>query len=420
MAKESTNVFEQGPPRRRVLLALAWYSVAIHRGVTRYAHEAGWVLDGGFVRVALVPGAWRGDGVIAVFGIQDNLDQYLRQLDLPIVNIGYNHQGSAIPDVSADVSGVGAMAAAHFVTRGFRNIAYYQFNETAGEIRHRDAFVLACATHGVKAHVLGPMQSGDVDRGSSRESLHDRLGQMLVELPKPLAVFAEFDDRAIDVMDAAMLKGLRVPEQIAILGVDNDELRCPFAPVPLSSIDNDEERIGYEAARVLDQLMDGQKPPKSAIRVPPLGVVVRQSTNILAIPHEHVAGALRLIWEHYSDPIDASTVARQIPLSYPQLHSSFVKHVGHSMAEELMRRRIEHAQRLLADVEIKMPEVARRSGFGSADRMGRVFMRELGITPSDFRRQTALRTTEAEQVPDLRESPAKPAKLLSVTSDDDD
>jgi LacI family transcriptional regulator len=120
--------------------------------------------------------------------------------------------------------------------------------------------------------------------------------------------------------------------------------------------------------------------------VPPKGVVVRQSTNILAIPHEYVAMALRLIWENYIRNIGVADIANEVPMSYPQLHASFVKYVGHSIGEELTRRRVEHAQRLLSDPEIKAHEVARQSGFTSADHMSRVFNRRLGISVSEYRK----------------------------------
>jgi LacI family transcriptional regulator len=251
----------------------------------------------------------------------------------------------------------------------------------------------------------------------STADVYEHVGRQLASIPKPVAVLAEYDDRAIDVLDAALLAGLKVPEQVAVLGVDNDELRCPFAPVPLSSIDNDEERIGYEAARVLDDLLHGKPKPAQPLRIPPRRVVVRQSTNILAIPHEHVAMALRMIWEHYHEPIDAVRVANEIPLSYPQLHVSFVKHVGHSMADEIERLRLEHAQQLLISTDSKLSEVARKSGFGSADRMGRVFMRRLNICPSDYRitmkgasSQTVNRGTEAR--PAAFDQIEQPAEML--------
>jgi LacI family transcriptional regulator len=232
-------------------------------------------------------------------------------------------------------------------------------------------------------------------------------------LPKPVAVTAEYDDLAIEVIDAALSAGLRIPEQVAVLGVDNDELRCPFTPVPLSSIDNDEDRIGYEAAKQLQRLFEGKASASGPVLIAPRRVIVRQSTNVLAIQHEHVATALRMIWEHYTEPIDATRLAADIPLSYTQLHESFMKHVGHSMAEELERRRIEHAQRLLSTTDMKMVEVARKSGFGSADRMGRVFQRRLQVTPSEYRKQIADGTDLAP--PSAFESYARPAAFHQIS-----
>jgi LacI family transcriptional regulator len=364
-------------------VALAWYSIAIHRGITRFAHSAGWILDGGFVREGSLPARWRGDGVIVVSGIHADVDAFVARLRVPTVNIGYH--APKLPSVAADSAAVGRLAAEHFLSRGFRHFAFYESSRTPGEISRRDGFVEVLRKAGHQVHLLGPPAAAGRAGPRSRDDRWTLLGRQLARLPKPIAVMAEYDDRAIDVIDAALLAGLRVPEQVAVLGVDNDELRCPFASVPLSSIDNDEGRVGFEAARLLQRLMNGQRPPSGPVLIPPRGIVVRQSTNILAIPHEHVATALRLIWEHYTDPIDVARVAQQIPISYAQLHASFVKHVGHTMADEIETRRLEHARRLLTETDAKVSEVARRSGFGSADRMGRVFVRRLNTTPSDYR-----------------------------------
>ena len=130
--------------------------------------------------------------------------------------------------------------------------------------------------------------------------------------------------------------------------------------------------------------MSGQKLRQTMILVQSKGVVVRQSTNTLAIPHEQVARALRIIWEHYTESIDVASVADQLPLSYQQLHTVFVRYVGHTMSDELTQRRLEHAQRLLAKTDAKLAHVAEQSGFGNAGRMGRVFMRKLSMTPANI------------------------------------
>ncbi len=364
------------------MVALAWYSVAIHRGITRYAYEAGWILDGGYVRSGYQPGSLDVDGVLSVLGMHKELDRHLKRMAVPIVNIGYGGPPD-VPSVAADGRLIGQMAAEHFSSRGFRNFAYFMWSRSGGEVPRWEGFRDALAQLGHTAHLIGPLH--DSHMSPPRADLYRYLSVQLEALAKPVGVFCEYDDHSISVLDAALMSDLRVPEQVAVLGVDNDELRCPFAPIPLSSIDNNEERIGYEAAKLLDGVLQGQPTSTEPVLIPPRSVIVRQSTNILAIPHEEVAMALRLIWQHYTEPIDVIRVAERVPLSYPQLHATFVKHVGHSMAEELTRRRLEHAQRLLSSTEMKVSEIARLSGFGSSDRIGRVFMRKLKMSPSDYR-----------------------------------
>ena len=376
--------FEPSNRRKRVLLALGWYSIAIHRGITRFAHDSNWVLSGGFVRHGWLPDPWKGDGVITVFGMHADVDQQVRKLRLPTVNMGY-YTFPGVPTVAADSRAIGKMAAEHFMSRGFKHFAFYEHSRMPGERTRREGFEATLKSKGHSLHIIGVCRGQGMGEHLTPSDAYIELGKQLSHLPKPVAVLAEFDDRAIEVMDAALDAGLRVPEQVAILGVDNDELRCPFAQVPLSSIDNDEERIGYEAARALQELLDNKPAPEEPIWIPPRHVVVRQSTNILAIPHEQVATALRMIWEHFREPIDAVRVAAEIPLSYPQLHLSFVKYVGHSMADEIERLRMEHAQQMLVATSAKLLEVAFKSGFGTADRMGRVFSRRLGISPSEYR-----------------------------------
>jgi LacI family transcriptional regulator len=418
MASENTPVVSAPPPsrRRRILIALTWYSINIHRGITRYAHDRGWILDGGYIRAGFFPKVWDGDGLITVMGVSQELDRAAVKLGKPLVNIGYDGKKGVV-SVAADGGRIGRMAADHFRSRGFRHFVYVMWYRSPGETQRWEGFRDALAEHGFKAELLGPIMGIRDDQPRAEE--YRWLGSKLAAFPKPVAAFCEYDDHAIRICDAALMAGLRVPEQVAILGVDNDELRCPFAQVPLSSIDNNEERIGFEAARVLDELLEGKPPPSEPLLIPPRGIVVRQSTNILAIPHEDVALALRLIWEHYAEPIDVSYVVDKVPLSYPQLHNAFVKYVGHTLAEELTRRRLEHAQRLLSDSDLKMSEVARLSGFGSADRMGRVFMRKLKMTPSEYRTSAATQKAPAEISGDEELTDLSLDTGLSVTGDAD-
>jgi len=214
---------------------------------------------------------------------------------------------------------------------------------------------------------------------------HEWLIDELTALPKPLAVMSDYDDHAIDVIDACVDGGIAVPEQVAVLGVNNDPLQCELAQVPLSSIDNNEEGQGYQAAELLDELLSGTSPPLAPVIVPPRMLVTRHSTDILAVEHPHVAVALRLIWEHYSEPITAQMVAARIPMSARRLHDAFAKYIGRTIAGEITHKRVECAQNLLAKTDKKVIEIAGLCGLSSELQLCKVFKRELGTTPQAYR-----------------------------------
>ncbi len=380
----------QRSKRRRVLLALGWYSTDLHRGVAAYARKAGWALNIDMERGTPIPRHWKGDGVICVLGMDTAIDEAVLAWKLPTVSIGpFSTEG--IPQVMPDNEAIGKLAGEHFLMRGFRNFAYYVRSGGLGERLRMEGFRRRLAEAG---HELTLLQRPSVGRrfDPSKESGDPSwLEDKLIALRKPVAVFTEYDDRAIEILDACENAGLSVPEEVAVLGVDNDELRCGFATTPLSSVDDDQAKQGFEAARLLDCLMKREPVPERKVLVQPKGVVTRKSTDILAIDHPNVAKALRLIWEHYTEPLTAEAVATEIPMSSRRLHDAFFKHVGRTMAEEITRRRLEHAQRLLEDPKRrKMEDIAERSGFTSADHMGKIFMRSLGVSPSSYRRQKTL------------------------------
>lgn len=149
---------------------------------------------------------------------------------------------------------------------------------------------------------------------------------------------------------------------------------------------------GYEAARLLDRLLHGEAAPAEPILVPPVGVVTRLSTDILAIKHPHVASALLHIWQNYTKRINAKTVAATVPLSYQRLHAAFLENVGRTLAEEITHKRMEKARVLLAETDKKAYEIAIECGFPNDDRMGRVFQRVLGLTPMGYRRRNRKQT----------------------------
>lgn len=384
------------PHRPVILVALNWYSLAIHRGIARYASEAGWILDSSMTRHGLVPKDWHGDGIICSLHWDSGLHEMIARTALPVVNIG----GTILnrPAVMQNDQAIGKLAAGYFQKRGFQNYAFF-LKSNALTSRHRcRAFADAARRAGGRCFVLDwPKASGmpkqtrysqhyPADDHDERRLL-DWLAGEIDKLPKPVALFGEFDDPAIDVLYACREQNIMVPEQVAVLGMDNDELRCEFAPVPLSSIDINQELLGYRAASMLDQLLNREQLPRKIVRIPPAGIVTRQSTDILAIAHPHVATVLRYIWQNYARRINAKTAAAIVPISYRWLHDAFLQHVGRTIADEIQHKRLEAAKKLLTESRRKAGDIAAEAGFPNEDRMGRVFRRVEGMSPMAYRRR---------------------------------
>lgn len=372
--------------KRQVLLALGWYARELHYGVAAYARQNRWRLNIEMGRVARLPEHWHGDGVICVLGMDRHIDEMVLSWNIPTVSIG-PVTAPGIPRVHPDNRELGRIAYEHFYARGFRNFAYYSRSGGPGERLRLDGFRENVERGGYELHTInGLSQVGELGL-VHKPSYYDWMAQRLKQLPMPLAVFAEYDDRAIEIIEGCEVAELKVPDQVAVLGVDNDLLRCEFAAVPLSSIDDDQQKQGYEAASLLDKLFNGEDVPEQTL-IAPREVVTRVSTDILAIDHPHVAAALKLIWNHYKEPLTAGDVAEAIPMSSRRLHDAFLKHVGRTISQEIKRRRIEHAQRLLTESPpMKIDVIAWDSGFTSGDRMAKVFVAMTGETPSAYRKQ---------------------------------
>jgi LacI family transcriptional regulator len=369
-----------------ILLALGWYSAAIHRGIARYARQAGWVLDLTMTRHGLAPRSWRGDGIICLLHWEAELYDFIKKTAKPVVNIG-DVRLPGIPNVHADNAAVGVMAAEHFIERGFRDAAFFRRSNSPAAQARCDAFRARIEKSGGTFHLIDWLTRNKGRREHAERELIGWLGRQLERLPKPLAVFSEHDEVLIEVLYACQERGIPVPEQIAVLGVDDDKLRCEFAPIPLSSIDNNQEMEGYEAAALLDRLLHGEPKPDAPVLVQPVGITTRLSTDILAVKHPHVASALLHIWQNYTKPINAKTVAATVPISYRRLHDAFLENVGRTIADEITWKRMEKAQKILMETDRKACDVAAECGFPNDDRMGRIFKRELGMTPMEYRQR---------------------------------
>jgi LacI family transcriptional regulator len=198
---------------------------------------------------------------------------------------------------------------------------------------------------------------------------------------------ASNDRRALQLLAVCRKCGIAVPESVAVLGVDNDEVFCELANPPLSSIALSTQRIGYEAARMLVRLMGGKKPKEKQLLIPPAGVVPRRSSDIPAIFDADVAAAVRYISLHVQDDLQIADLLREVPISRRSLHQRFRNVLGRTPAQEIRRAQIETAGHVLSETDEPMTRVALMAGFSNAKQLGSTFHRAMGVTPTAYRRR---------------------------------
>ena len=213
------------------------------------------------------------------------------------------------------------------------------------------------------------------------------IAKWLLTLPKPIGLMTCNDDRGEWVIEACKIAGLKVPDEIAILGVDNDQLICDLCNPPLSSIVLNVEKAGYEAAALLDKMMDGEKINNYEIPIRPTHVVSRQSTDILAIDDPDVVAAIRFIHRHTKNVIQVNQIVDVVSLSRRVLEKRFRSIVGHSIHDEIRRVRVEQIIRMMAETEMSVSEIAKNLGFPEVEHISRYFRKEKGMSPLAYRKK---------------------------------
>ncbi len=365
-------------PRKHVLLATGRYFPKIHRGVATYARENGWHLNAEPAQSQSFPEAWDGDGVITGLG-GVAMNRFINSLDCPKVFLGKQAEDMNVVSISEDNQTIAKLAATHFLKRHFQNFAWY--SRCSNRINERlTLFGAAVESAGFSCKSLIP-----ATEENNWKKRHQWLGEKLQAIAKPIAIFAEMDETAAEIVEVCMDFGIMVPEEAAVLGVRNDELVCEAIPIPLSSVENDHELLGYEAARLLDRQMNGEDLGSTHVFTYPNKVISRQSTDVLAVPHPEVARALGFIKENYIHHISVDDIVRSTRLSKVGLYKAFQTHLQRTPAHELMRLRLQMAEKLLRQTDLKIVEIAQRSGFGDYHTLYFTMKRELGLTPKQLR-----------------------------------
>lgn len=218
------------------------------------------------------------------------------------------------------------------------------------------------------------------------------LSEWLDDLPKPIAVLAWSDVRGRQVTEACRLAGLRVPEDVAVLGAEFDELTDNLSNPPLSAVDVSAERVGYSAARLLDEMMSGQPAPREPVLIKPRGIVERHSTDVIAVDDQKVASAMRFIRQNYQRRILVDDIARHVLLSRRGLEQRFKKMLGRTPSAEIRRIRLDHARHLLSNTDLPIARVSQACGIEELSSFSRSFSNEIGMSPNAFRRQSGSQT----------------------------
>jgi len=217
----------------------------------------------------------------------------------------------------------------------------------------------------------------------------ERLAAWIRELPKPVGIMACFDIVGRQVLEGCRLIDVAVPDEAAVVGVDNDELLCELADPPLSSVSPDTQRTGYVAAELLDKLMSGKKVPPKGHFIEPLGVIVRESSDVLAIEDADVSQAVRFIRAHACEGINVQDVlgggSTQLALSRRVLESRFKRLIGRTPHEEIDRVRLNRVKELLRETDLPLAEIARRAGYEHVEYLSVVFKKKAGVPPSEYR-----------------------------------
>ncbi len=328
---------------------------------------------------------WRGDGIIA--RIQNrSIANAVTRTGLPVVDVLGLVPEAGVPLVHVDDRAIAELAAEHLLERGFREFGFCAISGATWSDARRKAFVEAVGRSGFRCRecVLPPDARGQ----ASWEEQQSRLVQWIRSLPRPVGIMVCNDPRGQLVVEACRRVGVAVPEEAAVVGVDNDEPLCDICDPPLSSVMPDHRRVGYEGARLLARLMAGHCAPEVPIYVPPLGIVTRLSTDVLAVDDLHVVQALRFIREHACDGVTIDDVLERSPVSRSTLQRRFRRLLGRSVHEEIVRVRLRRVCELLARTELPIETVSDKAGFAHRQYLGEVFKAKTGMTLAEFRRRS--------------------------------
>ena len=354
-------------------------------GIMRYARERGWRLTLSN-RLVRAPMGWAGDGALVTLRRNAAVVRFAEDLmrrGIPVVDLTMHRPDIAVPRVVPDYAGAGRLAARHFGDIGLKRAAWFSTEWSNVQSLFFDGLAEGMGAppeRFVLSKLVPRSRLDDPDRFAAA------LGPRLAALPKPVGLLAYNDEEASRLLALCLDIGIQVPEEIAILGIGNDSFLCENQPVPLSSVDDELERNGYEAAALLERLMDGGRAPSAPVLVPCTRVWSRRSTDTLATESPVLRRALEILSARLASPPSMVELAEAVGVSRATLDRLFLRELGRPAHAELLRRRIARAKEMLRDTLLSIAAISDECGFCNPGYFAAAFARSEGVTPAKWRR----------------------------------
>ena len=324
---------------------------------------------------------WDGDGILTRTFTQEMAD-LISRTGLPAVELRATNLKGERPFVGMDNASIGRGVAEHFFERGYRQFAAYSLRTERFFIERVQNFVRSVESYGCRCFELPETLS---DSAADWEKSQDTLINWLSLLPKPVGIFAANDQLGVRLLDACQRAGVAVPEEVAVVGAENEETLCSFATPALTSVRFDGQTVGYKAAELLERLMSGKSVKLRETLIPPKGIIVRASSDELVINDRLVANAVRLIREDANKGLNVDNLCQRLNVSRSTLDRRMKSALNRSPKEEISRIRFREVERLLIETDLTMETIAELTGFTHSHYLQAAFRQIYGETPGRFR-----------------------------------
>jgi LacI family transcriptional regulator len=330
--------------------------------------------------------SWRGDGIIARIE-NERIAKAVKQAGLPAVDVSAARLLPDLPMVETDNEAIARLAFEHLAERGFDRFGFCGDDRFFWSRKRAEWFERFVTAAGHTMYHYRPKRAA---RARPWEQEQTDLAAWLERLPKPIGLMAGYDIRGWQVLEVCRRIGAAVPDQVAVVGVDNDELLCELAGPSLSSVIPDTGRTGYEAAELLERMMSGGQVAPSEHLIKPVGIAARQSTDVLAIADPDIARAVRMIRDRACDGLKVDALVSELAISRRMLEHRFKRLLGMTPHEQIAKVQIQRVMKLLRETDLPLATIAQRAGFRHVEYMSVAFKRQTGVAPREFRRRRGI------------------------------